>query len=153
MQKYVARNARNVTDTRIHLRNSKSRSTSSERYQPAARAMKIQIKGNAYGPLARKINIAIAVKTTRPKAVVATVADRGAIRSASAAQIAKTKWKKGSQRKLHRKRPAVGIMHSKSTSKSKTSSHLICFKSIRPRQRKPAISAAGVTSPHANSVA
>src|ERR1043166_1268646 len=123
MQKYVARNARNVTNTGIHLRNSKSRSKRSKRYQPAARAMKIQTRGNAYDPRTRRINIAIAIKTTTPSAAVAAGADRGIARSASAAQIARTKWKNGSQRKLQRKRPAVGIMQSKRTSKSKRSSH------------------------------
>src|SRR5262249_3797378 len=71
----------------------------------------------------------------------------------SAAQSARTKWKNGSHRKLQRKVPAVGIMQSKSKSKSKKSSHFIRRGSRRGRQMKPAMSAAGATSPLVNSVA
>src|SRR5437016_3110503 len=99
------------------------------------------------------MNIAMAVNAVRASAVVAGVADRGVIRSTSAAQIARTKWKNGSQRKLHRKRPAVGSIESKSTTRSRSNSHLICLMSVRPRQMNPATSATGATKPQASSVA
>ena len=105
----------------------------------------------------------MAIKTTDANAAVAgislsTVAlakpdDSGLTRSASAAQIARTRWKNGNQRKLHRKRPAVGIIESKSTSKSRTSSHLILLMSSRPRLINPAARTGIGTSPQASSVA
>ena len=100
-----------------------------------------------------KINAATPIKTTSPSAAVAGVGDPGFRRKASAAQIASTRWKNGSQRKLQRNRPAVGVMQSKSTSNSNTSSHLICLTTSRGRQINAATSAAGATKPQANSAA
>src|SRR5256885_7603693 len=71
----------------------------------------------------------------------------------SAAQIARMRWKNGSQRKLHRNSPAAGSIASTSTSTSKARSHLIRLTSVRPREINPATSATGATKPHANSVA
>src|SRR5215472_18041250 len=90
---------------------------------------------------------------TKPSAVAAATVDGNTVCSTSAAQIAKTRWKNGSHRKLHRNRPAVGIMQSKRTSKSSTSSHLIRLTSCRARQRNAPITAAGATNPQANSAA
>src|SRR6516164_8811128 len=129
MQKYVASNAAKVTNAGSHARNSDSRTKNSKTNQAAASPIKIQVTGKAYEPPARKSDMAIAVRIARTSATVAAGADRGIPCSASPAQIARTKWKNGIHRKLQRKRPAVGIMHSKSTTKSKTSSHLICFTS------------------------
>src|SRR6266567_2944416 len=95
----------------------------------------------------------MAVTTTSASEAVAAVVGCGFICSASAAQIASTRWKKGSQRKLHRKSPAVGIIESRSTIKSKISSHFIRRTSIRPCQTNPAMSAAGAAKPHASAVA
>src|SRR5438034_2479411 len=95
----------------------------------------------------------MAVTTTSASEAVAAVVGCGFICSASAAQIASTRWKKGSQRKLHRKSPAVGIIESRSTIKSKISSHFIRRTSIRRCQTNPAMSAAGAAKPHASSVA
>src|SRR5213596_1239947 len=72
--------------------------------------------------------------------------------SASAAQSARIKWKKGNQRKLQRKTPALGSIESKSTRKSKSSSQRTFLRNGRPRFITPAISAIGDTKPHANSV-
>jgi len=81
------------------------------------------------------------------------VAKRGRICSVSAAQSASTRWNKGSQRKLHRKTPAVGTMQRNSTSPRRINSHFIRRISRRGRQRNPAAKAAGATKPFANSVA
>src|SRR3982751_4983111 len=94
-----------------------------------------------------------AINTTSARAAVACIADLGFRRKASAAQIASTRCKNGSQRKLQRNIPAVGIMHRKSTRSSNTSSHLVCLTSSRGRQINPATSAAGATKPQANSAA
>ena len=98
-----------------------------------------------------KINAATPIKTTSPSAAVAGVGDPGFRRKASAAQIASTRWKKGSQRKLQRNKPAVGVMQSRSTTKSNTSSHLMCLTTSRGRQINAATSADGATKPQANS--
>src|SRR6185369_9147669 len=84
---------------------------------------------------------------------IEAVGELGLTLSTSAAQIARIKWKNGNQRKLHRKRPAVGSMQSKSTSKSKISSHLRRRMSKHGRHRNPATSAAGATKPQASSMA
>src|ERR1700730_9727041 len=99
-----------------------------------------------------KIDIGI-VTTISARTVVDPVGEFGRTFSTSAAQSAITRWKNGSHRKLHRKTPTVGIIASKSTTKSKTSSHFIRLISMRGRQMNPAINAAGAASPHANSVA
>src|SRR2546428_2449728 len=73
--------------------------------------------------------------------------------SASAAQSARIKWKKGNQRKLQRKTPALGSIESKSTRKSRSNSQRTFLRNGRPRFMTPAISAIGDTKPHAISVA
>src|SRR5438034_9950821 len=108
------------------------------------------------------MDIVRAIKITSASAVVAGVNDPGHRRvdpvprqvcSASAAQIARMRWKNGSQRKLHRNSPAAGSIATTSTSTSEASSHLIRLTSVRSRQMNPAMSATGATKPHANSVA
>src|SRR5262249_20447923 len=68
-------------------------------------------------------------------------------------QTARTRWKNGSHRKLQRKRPAVGVMHRRSTTKSNMSSHLICLTSFCPCLTTPAIRAAGATKPPTHNAA
>src|SRR5438477_2274896 len=153
MQRYVARKAQNVITAGVHDRESEVRKKNSKQTQTAASPIKIQVTGKAYAPPMWKVNAATPIKTASPSAAVAGVGDPGFRRKASAAQIASTRWKKGSQRKLQRNRPAVGVMQSRSTIKSNTSSHLMCLTSCRPRQTSPAISAAGATKPQANSAA
>jgi len=153
MQRYVTSNAQKVIVTGAQQRNSEPRSRHSKHNQTTASPMRIQVSGKAYEPVEWKINAATSIKTTSPSAAVAGVGDPGFRRKASPAQIASTRWKNGSQRKLQRNKPAVGVMQSKSTSNSSTSSHLICLTSWRARQRSPAISAEGATNPQANSAA
>src|SRR5215468_2062350 len=93
------------------------------------------------------------VITTKASAVTAAIDDGNAVCSTSAAQIARTRWKNGSHRKLQRNRPAVGVMQSKSTIESKITSHLIRLTTSRGRQINAATSAAGATKPQANSAA
>src|SRR5262245_36167768 len=153
MQRYVASKAQNVTTAGNHKRDSELRNANSKQIQTAAITRKIQVSGKPYEPVVWKINPATLVKRTRPKATAAGVAGPDLRCSSSAAQIARTRWKNGSQRKLQRNRPVVGIMQSASTTKSKISSHLICLTSSLPCHRRPAISAAGATNPQANSAA
>ena len=153
MQRYVASNAQNVIATGAQQRNSEPRSRNSKHNQTTASPIRIQVSGKAYEPVVWKINAATPIKTTSPSAAVAGVGDPGFRRKASAAQIASTRWKNGSQRKLQRNMPAVGVMQSKSTSNSSTSSHLICLTTSRGRQINAATSAAGATKPQANSAA
>src|SRR5262244_2572219 len=90
---------------------------------------------------------------TSPSAAVAGLADPASSRNTSAAQIARTRWKNGSHRKLQRNRPEVGVMQSKSTIKSRITSHLIRLTISRGRQINVATSAEAATKPHANSAA
>src|SRR5437764_14148520 len=119
MQKYVAINAMNVTHAgnhhTVYRSESLLRKANSATTQIPASAIKIQTNGKAYGPPVRKISIAMAIRTTDPSATVAGIGDPGVTRSTCAAQIARTKWKNGSQRKLQRNTPAAGIMQTKST--------------------------------------
>src|SRR5215813_3282251 len=93
------------------------------------------------------------VRMTKASAVTAAIVDGNAVCSTSAAQIARTRWKNGSHRKLQRNRPEVGVMQSKSTIKSRITSHLIRLTISRGRQINVATSAEAATKPHANSAA
>src|SRR6476661_420957 len=117
MQRYVASNAQKVSAAGNHDRNSESRNGNSKQNQTNANPRRIQVRGKAYEPVVWKISPAPLVKTASPTTTVAGVVDPGLRRSTSAAQIASTRWKNGSHRKLQRNIPAVGIMHSKSTMK------------------------------------
>src|SRR5260370_39062351 len=160
MQRYVARSAENVINAGVHFCDSEWRSAISQRHQNAASPTQIHVRGKAYEPVERKINIAVAVKSTRASAIkprrgtrilAAFIGWKPMPRSTSAAQIARIRWKNGSQRNLQRKRPAVGVMQSASTTNSNMSSHFIRLTSSRPRHTSPATRAAGATRPQANS--
>src|SRR4029078_8745145 len=153
MQRYVASNAQKVIATGPQQRNSESRSRKSKHNQTRASPIRIQVRGKAYAPAMLKIKAVTPIKMTIPSVTVAALGGPGLRRKASAAQIASTRWKNGSQRKLQRNMPAVGVMHNKSTSNSSTSSHLICLTTSRGRRINAATSAAGATNPQANSAA
>src|SRR5436309_15315305 len=99
-----------------------------------------------------KIDIGI-VTTISARTAVDPVGEFGRRFSTSAAQSARTRWKSGSQRKLHRKTPAVGIIARTKMKIRRTSSQRILPQSARPFATNPASKAAGGTRPQASSVA
>ena len=147
----MASNAQKVIATGAQQRNSKPREQELETQPNHSKSNENPSKRKSVRTACSEDQRCDAVKTTSPNAALAGVGDPSFRRKASPAQIARTRWKNGSQRKLQRNMPAVGVIQSKSTSNSSTSSHLICLTISRGRQSNPAISAAGATKPQANS--
>ena len=123
--------------------------------QPRARPRKIQPRGKRWSPLVRKTKTPmISMITSRSmRNAVKRLCFGENDERASAAQRARTRWSRGSQRKLQRKAPAVGLIARMKTTKSKAVSQRIFFRMARPFTRNPVSNAMGGTRPQASSVA
>ena len=120
--------------------------------QPPSNTSAIKTNGRACSPCAPTMYII----TAKPS-VIGTARSEifmfGKRRKASTAQRAMPTCRRGSQRKLQRKTPALGSIAITATATMRTSSHL-SFAQIRFGSRiRPTNSTTGATEPHESSVA